>query len=271
MNRTSRMKNLLRLAAILLCAALARPSRADDRVWKAASSLNYESGDYGTGVRSSSLYVPFTLKRSWGDFNASLTVPFVSQTSDGQVSNVGGRPVRTGKGRAAGVAAAATTTHSGLGDVIARGGWAIMEEDPRPFDLTAVVKLKLPTASKSKGLGTGEFDAGVGAEFAKTVAPGWTALADLYFTKIGDPPGQDLNNQVAADVGVSKLLAEHLTATALLEASNALVDGEPSPRDLRGILDYALNDRTSLSGGVMIGLSKGSADYGFSLGGSFRF
>ena len=106
---------------------------------------------------------------------------------------------------------------------------------------------------------------------SSTVAPGWTVLADLYFTKIGDPPGIDLNNQVAVDAGVSYLLQKGLTVTGLLEGSNALVPGEPSPRDLRGILDYRLDERASVFAGLMVGLSKGSADYGFSLGGSVRF
>ena len=261
------MKNHVLIAALLLC-AVAPAARAADRSWKVSSSLNYESGDYGTGTRSSSLYVPFTLKRYWGDWTASLTIPYVSQTSNGQVRNVGGRPMKISGARAS---AGATTTQSGLGDVIARGGYDLMEDDPQPFDLTVVAKVKLPTASSSKGLGTGKLDAGGGLEFAKLVAPGWTLLADAYFTAIGSPSGQKLNNEVEVDAGVTRKIAENLTATGLLEASNALVTGQPAPRDLRGILDYNLTEQARVFCGVMLGLSKGSADYGFSLGGSYRF
>lgn len=253
------------LAAGLLCAA--GVSRAADMDWRVSSSLNYESGTYGTGTRSSSLYVPVTVKRLFGDAFASLTVPFVSQSSDGSVRNVGGRPVKTGRGRGTG----ATTTKSGLGDVVAKAGYDVLHDDPQPLDLTAVAKLKLPTADKDKGLGTGEFDAGAGLEAAKLVAPGWTVLADLYYTAIGDPPGTNLNNQVSGDVGASRLLQKDLTATVLFEASSALVSGEPSPRDLRGILDYRLDDRAAIFGSALVGLSKGSADYGFGFGGSVKF
>lgn len=251
----------------MLCAA--GSSRAEERRdWRASSSLNYESGDYGTSTRFSSLYVPFTLKRFLGDAFASLTVPFVSQTSDGSVSNVGGRPVKTRRGGGAG---AATTTHSGVGDVMLRGGYALLEEDPHPLDLSAVAKLKLPTADRDKGLGTGEFDAGAGVEAAKLVAPGWWVLVDLYYTAIGDPPGTDLNNQFAADAGVSRRFSKELTGTVLFEASSALVPGTPSPRNLRGILDARLDERSSVFASALAGLSDGSADYGFGFGGTYRF
>ncbi len=260
------------LSVGLLCAAVtarAEEARTTEtrKDWRFSSSLNYESGTYGTGVRSSSLYVPFTVKRIFGDAFASLTVPYVSQTTDGGVSNVGGKFVKTGRGRGA----STKTTESGLGDVIARGGYAVMVEDPQPIDLTVVAKIKLPTAQRSKGLGTGEFDAGVGVEGAKTVAPGWTVLADLYVTAIGDPPGLDLNNQVAADVGVAHLIAAGLTGTVLLEGSNAIYPGASAPVDMRALLDYRVTDEVSINGGVLVGLSKAASDYGFSLGGTLRF
>lgn len=257
------------LSVGLLCASVS--ARAEEvqvrKDWRFSSSLNYESGTYGTGTRSSSLYVPFTLKRAFGDAFASVTVPFLSQTTDGAVNNVGGRPVKTGRGRATG----RTTTQSGLGDVIGRAGYNVMVEDPQPFDLTVVGKIKIPTAQRSKGLGTGEFDAGAGLEAAKTVAPGWTVLADVYFTAIGDPPGVDLNNQFAADAGVAYLFQPGLTGTVLIEGSNAIFPGAPAPVAARGMLDYKVDEAISLNGGVLLGLSDGASDYGFSVGGAVRF
>ncbi|MDP3541069.1 MAG: transporter [Elusimicrobiota bacterium] len=261
-----RQRLIATLAAGLLCAA--GPASAEGLLWKMSSSLNFESGTYGTGTRTSSLYVPFTLRRSFGDAFASVTIPYVSMTSDGGVSNVGGRPSRTsGRGGAAG----SRTTRSGLGDVILRGGYDVLRDDPHPLDLTVVAKAKAPTASRAKGLGTGEFDAGAGVELAKLVAPGWTVLADAYYTAIGDPPGVNLNNQLAVDAGFSRALRENLTLTVLLEASNALVPGEPGPRDVRAIVEHRFDETAAVFGGASVGLSDGSSDYGISLGGSLRF
>ena len=267
MEKKKRTRRLGWLASGLMCVAAAGSSFASDRDWKASTSLNYDTGKYGTSTRSSSLYVPVTIKRYWGDWYASLTLPYVSLTTDGRVTNVGGRPVRIRRG----TGPAASTTQSGSGDLVVRGGYALLKEDAQPFDLTVVGKLKAPTADKDKGLGTGEFDEGAGLEFGKTVAPGWMILADLYYTVIGDPPGVNLNNQVAGDVGFSRVLQKDLTLTVLYEHSNALVSGEENPRDLRAMLDFTLDDRTSLLAGGMVGLSPGSADVGVTLGGSVRF
>lgn len=255
----------MRAAAALLLAASARAAGKD---WRFSTSLNYESGTYGTGTRASSLYVPFTIKRLVGDAFASATVPLVSLTSAGGVVNVGGRPQKTGRGRGRG---ADTTTHGGLGDIVLRGGYDLLHDDPDPLDLTPVLKLKLPTASREKGLGTGEFDFGGGLEAAKRVAGGWTVLFDLYLTALGDPPGTDLNDQAAFDVGVSHGLDKVMTGTVLFEASNALVSGDQAPRDLRGILDYRVDDDISLFGSLMVGLTEGASDYGLGLGGTVKF
>lgn len=251
----------------LLGASVSARAEELKKDWRFSSSLNYESGTYGTGTRSSFLYVPFTLKRAFGDAFASVTVPFVSQTTDGGVNNIGGRPVRTGRGRGTG----RTTTQSGLGDVIGRAGYDLLVEDPAPIDLAVVAKVKIPTAQRSKGLGTGEFDAGGGLEAAKTVAPGWTVLADVYFTAIGDPPGVDLNNQFAADAGVAYLFQPGLTGTILVEGSNSIFPGAPAPVDTRAMLDYKVDESISVNGGVLLGLSEGASDYGFSVGGAVRF
>lgn len=270
MKRSRSTRLFVLLAAGTLCAAATRPALAGDLDWKLSASLNYESGRYGTGTRSSSLYVPFTAKRYWGDWNASLTMPYLSQTSAGQVTNVGGRPFRIRRASGPG-AAAASTTRSGPGDALVRGGRALMRDDPQPFDLAAVAKIKIPTADKNDGLGTGEFDEEVGLEAGKLVAPGWTILADLYYTFIGSPPGAHLNDEVAADVGFARPLNRETTLTVLLEESSALVSGEPAPADLSGTLDFKLNRELGAFGGVLLGLSDGSPDYGFRAGGSYRF
>ena len=73
------------------------------------------------------------------------------------------------------------------------------------------------------------------------------------------------------DFGASHTLEKDWTLTVLFEGGNALVSGEPAPRDLRGTLDYKLGEQSRIFGGVLLGLSDGSPDYGVSLGGSYRF
>jgi len=258
------------IAAAAACAALL-PAAARSSDWKFSSSLNYDTGKYGTPDRTNSLYVPFTLKRYFSNAALSVTIPYVRQSSVGQVALVGGQPVRATKKTVVVAASETTTTESGLGDIMLRGAYTLMREDPNSFDLALAGKVKLPTADKDKGLGTGEMDEGVGLEFAKEVVPGWTLLADGYYTVIGDPEGVRFNDQVALDIGFYKPLNKTLALTVLYATQNAIVDGNPGPRSVSGTLSYSAPDDLQFSGGLVLGLSDGSPDLGVSAGFSRKF
>ncbi len=264
------MKNIYIRLHICFCAAfcaalLAPAARAED--WKFSSSFNYDTGKYGGTDRTDSIYIPFTLKRYYSEGDIAVTVPLLRQSSTGQVIRVGGSPMRMTKGGGGAV----STSESGLGDILVRGTFIVANEGPRSCDLSFAGLLKLPTANKNKGLGTGELDEGAGLEFAKNVSPGWTVLADGYYTIIGDPAGVDFNNQLSLDMGFSRKLSGDLWLTALYETRSALLDGNSDPRDLSGTLDYSSSDGNHYFGGLLLGLSDGSPDLGLSAGLSRRF
>ncbi|MDA8130009.1 MAG: transporter [Elusimicrobia bacterium] len=239
--------------------------------WKFSSSVNYDTGKYGTSDRTSSLYIPFTLKRYFGDASLSVTVPYLRQTSVGAVTLVGGRPSRTGMRMTRTSLTAKETTESGLGDILLKGGYPLASERRNSFYLGLAGTLKLPTADRDKGLGTGETDAGGGLEFSKDMPGNWTLLSDAYFTSIGSPPGQDYRDQAAFDIGFSRKAGGDLVFTALYETSNSLVRGAPAPRDVSFTLEGPAADGNRYSGGVLFGLSDGSPDLGLSAGVSRRF
>ncbi|OGR44503.1 MAG: hypothetical protein A2X35_00100 [Elusimicrobia bacterium GWA2_61_42] len=261
------MKYLLTAKACLAaaCALLPAASAAED--WKVSSSVNYDTGKYGTSDRTDSVYIPFTLKRYYGYADLSVTVPWLRQSSTGRVTRVGGRPARA----AGKTQAPAGSCESGPGDILVRGGYVVKEEGPRSFDLSLAGLLKLPTANEHKGLGTGELDEGLGLELAKKISPRFTLLADGYYTIIGDPAGIDYSNQLSFDIGFSRPVAADLTLTVLYETRSALLDGNSDPRDLSFSLDYKAADGNRYSGGLLLGLSDGSPDAGLSAGVSRRF
>jgi hypothetical protein len=259
------MRSVRLLAFACFCAALPEAAVAQD--WKFSSSVNYDTGKYGGPDRTDSVYIPFTLKRYYSEGDLSVTLPLLRQSSSGQVTRVGGKPVRAVKGSVS----AATAAESGLGDIMVRGSYIIKRDGPRSFDLAAAGRLKLPTANKNKGLGTGEIDQGAGFEFAKELTPGVSLLADGYYTIIGDLDGVDFNNEVSVDIGVSKTLRQNLSLTVLYATQSAITDGNADPRELSGTLDYKSSDGNHYHGGLLLGLSDGSPDAGFSAGFSRRF
>lgn len=263
------MTSFFKLTAVLWAACFfLPPAPAFCQDWKFGSSFNYDTGKYGTDDLTDTVYIPFTLKRYFDDWDLSATVSWLRQSSAGQVTNVGGSPVRADR---TAVTSTVSSSESGPGDIILKGGYALKEDGPGSFDLALAGKLKLPTADEEKGLGTGETDWGGGLEFAKEISRDWTFLADAYYAFIGDPPGIDYDNRVSFDTGFSLMLDKGLSLTALYEDGGAILRGTPSARDLSGTVSYAPAAGRQFFGGLLLGLSDGSPDMGISAGFSQKF
>ncbi len=243
-----------------------RPARAED--WKAILSATYQTGKYGTGSRIDTVYIPLTIRRYFDNAGAlSLTVPYLSQTSTGQVTFINGAVFRT-----KGPKSAMATTESGLGDIIARGDLYVLQESTsKLLDLTLVGKVKFPTADRNRGLGTGKFDETIGVQLARSIVPDWTGYFDLYYTFIGKPSGLDLKDTTAFDIGASYKWAEDMTASLFYAESTPVVSGVDDLRDLLVNVEYRFSKEGSLFGGVDIGLSPSSPDIGITGGASYRF
>jgi len=162
-------------------------------------------------------------------------------------------------------------TEDGLGDILVKGRYYVLEEtDTLPL-VGITGNIKLPTADEHKGLGTGELDAGFGFEFSKNFSDSWQAYFDIGYTFLGDPPGTDLRNQWFFDIGAGYYLAPELLVSAYYEESRALVAGEDNPRDLFLALNYDFSSEIEFTAGLLLGLSDGASDYGFTGGIRFRF
>jgi hypothetical protein len=238
--------------------------------WKAAASFNYETGDFGTGQDTTTIYLPFTLTRYWDKGDLSLTVPYLYQETSSLVTTVSGVPTRIRKQTT--TQTVTTTSHDGFGDLIFRGHYYLLEEFRKdPIDVSLVGKIKLPTADTDEGLGTGEFDEGLGIEINKQLTKQWSVFSDLSFTLIGDPPGTDLNDQIAFDLGVGYRIIDPLTLSASYEYRNALVDDAEDPQDLTFSADYKITKTVKVFFGLLAGLTDGSPDVGVNFGSSVRF
>lgn len=259
---------LTAFAILSLCLAAAPGAGAYD--WKVGTSLNYDTGKYGTTTRTDSIYIPLTLTRYYTGGQVSLTVPWLRQSSSGAVTRVGGSPVRASR-NVEGASGAVSGAESGLGDVLLRGTYAIKEESLHRFDLAFAGSLKFPTANEKKGLGTGEIDQGAGLEFAKKMSSNWTLLIDGYYTIIGDPEGVDYDNQVSLDIGFYRLLREDLSVTAYYQTRSALVSDNPDQREVNATLVRTLANDDQVSAGLLLGLSEGSPQVGVSVGFARRF
>jgi Putative MetA-pathway of phenol degradation len=261
------------------------------RQWRVSATVNYSSGSYGTDSTTNILYAPMTVRRMFRDGDVSLTIPLVVISGTGAVRLVGGTPTRTsdasssttanpvgaiaaasGRGKGPGAQPlSSNTTDGGLGDIILRGRYYLIEEGAIMPLVAITGRIKLPTADAESGLGTGEFDEGVGLELTKSFADGWLAYLDGGYNIIGDAPGTNFNNQWWYDVGIGYDVTKQFQMSLFYEEYRALVNTVSNYRDLLTVANYIVDDALHLTGSVLIGLSNGAPNYGVGCGIRFRF
>ena len=129
----------------------------------------------------------------------------------------------------------------------------------QPLNLSLVGKIKFPTASHSRNLGTGKFDEGFGAEASKEILKDWTLFTDAYYTILGTPAGADtFRNQFAFDVGAGYQIISPLNLSLFFEQRTAIVAGTSAPRNVNLNAEYQLTHDFRLFGTALAGLSDGS-------------
>ena len=237
----------------------------EDKDWEFDASVSYETGDFGTDTTTNTTYIPLTLTRYFDAGNISGTLPYIYQESGAGVTAFGGRPFRTSE------RSGASRTASGLGDILLKGTYYVLNEDNSPLNVNTVGQIKFPAADDKKGLGTGEFDETLGVETGKNLNDFWGLFADFYYTFIGDPRGVDLNNEFAFDLGVGYKVTPPTVVSLAYEERTSLLDNKSNPRDLLFGVTHKINEALSLNGKINVGLSKGSPDFGITAGMGYNF
>ena len=263
-----------------------------ERNWQIGFTPSYSSGNYGTNTTSSFFYAPISIRRFFKDGDVTLVIPFVTVTTDGTATLVGGQPTQIlpascsdnsgsgnagdrpecqGLGGATGGIQGQKVTTSGLGDIILRGRYYLVEEKGWVPLIAITGRLKLPTADESRGLGTGKMDEGVGAEVSKLWGGNWVTFLDGGFNIIGRPEGRNLRNQWWYDVGGGYYFTKDLLASVYFEEYRSLVSGAQNIRDVFFGMNYRASSEWRFNGGLAVGLSNGAPDHALSLGTSYRF
>lgn len=164
-----------------------------------------------------------------------------------------------------GDAPGARDSESGLGDIFLKGEYDLLMEPLNGFDLVLEGNVKLPAASESKGLGTGELDVGIAAEPGRTLG-GIYYYCRVGYTAVGEPSGADFNNPFLYEGGMGFDASQDLYMTLSLEGRTSIDDGVDNPLEAVLSGDYRLRPDLSLNGCLLVGLSDGSPDLGLGVG-----
>jgi len=274
MNRHCPLSIAVALFLSLSCANRASAlSTAPDKPQTASISLGAEfaSGKYGTDSTTRSVYMPLIATWSPNErFDVGIEVPFIYQSSSNVTTSLySNSPQSTAaavdKGGPGGAAAlqqggGSGSSVFGLGDIIMRFGVVALPEGDKVPQVRPSLFVKFPTANTSDGLGTGEFDAGVGIEVTK-----WFGDVHLtgegYYTYQGKAAGFGLKNYFSYTGGVGYQLSEHIEPMVIVKGATAPSDYSTELLEVRARVIWSITSSTSLDLYGSKGLADSSPEY----------
>ena len=277
---------LLILVSPVLGGAAEQKDEPKVQNWQVGFSPTYSSGNYGTGSTTTITYLPLAIRRLFDNGDLTFTIPYICINGDGAVTVLSGVPNRVsksgtsgaptsnsgkGKNKQPGNVEPTSSTDCGIGDLILRGRYYLVDEQGWVPTIAVTGRIKIPTADADRGLGTGKFDEGVGVEVSKKLIGNWLGFVDVGYTFIGDPPDVSLRNQWYYDLGVGNNLTKNLLVSLYYEEYRALIEGLSNPRDLLFALNYKATRALRFNAALLVGLSSGAPDYGLTGGISWRF
>lgn len=220
-----------------------------------ATGFDYSSGRYGTANLTNILTIPVIGKYETEAWSFKLTVPYVRITTyGGVIPGIGPGPMNRASFTRA-------TTQSGLGDVVAGATYYAIDGTESSPGLDITGKVKLPTADKNVGLGTGETDYFIQLDlyqsFKKLTLSG--AVGRKYF---GNSQAVPLNDVNYGSVGASYKLSDHVAAGLSLDVAQASSAAGANQQEVTAFISNKFEKNKKVQGYLLKGFADGSPDTG---------
>ena len=241
--------------------AQARPVRRTGRL-TLSSGFDFSTGDYGSTGTTQIAYAPFSVKYARDPFVLKLTIPYIRITGPGNVVGVDGVLLTGGSAK--------RETNDGLGDVILSTGYVLAPLRPAWPYLEFTGKVKFPTASEKRSLGTGEFDGTLQVEASKTFAA-FTPFLTAGYRFVGNPSGSNLHNIIFSSIGFDYRFNARLDAGLTSEWRQTASPSVGDSQELSPYLSWKINSHVSLTPYAVFGLTRAATDAEVGFGASYRF
>jgi hypothetical protein len=182
------------------------------------------------------------------------------------------RPAADSSLRPGSGAIAESITNCGMGDIVVRGRYYLLDERGWLPTVAVRAQVKLPTAEADIGLGTGQHDEGVGFEVSRMLGGGFMAMVDGGYTIIGKPVGATFINTWWYDFGVAQDLANGVVnLSVFFEEYSTVVPGLDNAREILAAVTVKSTSGWRIQVSGEFGLSSGAPDLGVTFGASRRF
>lgn len=155
----------------------------------------------------------------------------------------------------------------GLGDVSVTLGYSLPLGDRTYFDLTG--RIKLPTASAEKRIGTGKTDLVIGGDLTQDLGP-FSLYTGARYRFIGEPDGANLRNTFGAGAGASYRLAGGTFVGANFDWQESVVPGRRASGEVTGWVNFGLTPKIRSQVFVSTGINSVSTDFAAGLSLSAR-
>lgn len=225
-----------------------------DAFWqyRVSSGFDFSSGSYGAAKDTEILYIPVTLQAAKGPWTLRAVVPWIRVSGpalliDGSAESIAGL-------RTSGAA-------SGLGDINVSATYALNTFANAGLYVDLTARAKAPTASFSKGLGTGAWDGAFQADIAKVLGD-FMPFATLGYRVSGQPRGFRLRNVVYGSVGLQYIWDENITTGVIFDVRQAALRTARTPQEGTGYANFKLSDDWSLNLYGVAGFSENSPNAG---------
>lgn len=245
--RKARLWLLLPVVSALTCSL----ASAEEGEWKFTSGADYSSGDYNDASETTMLYVPLSASYKRGNWTGKISTGWLSIDGPGNV--VDGGVVLPGGGT--------DRSESGVADTWLALTYSLeaLPSELGYLDLTG--KVKMPTADEDKGLGTGEVDYALQADYFYVMGK-LTPMFTAGYKFKGDPDDVNLNNVLFLSAGADLRCSDNTHIGASLDFQQASVSGVDDPLEVFAYLNHKISEAWSLSPYVYYGLSDSSPDLG---------
>ena len=277
-------------------AAYAQDSAAvpakDKGSWRVSVGANYSQGDYGDVTETKVISAPVAVRYRQGNFSVRVSLPYVSIEGPGslldtpQGRDVSGGGSNSGRGSGSGGSGSSgrggddgspggninpnggtTGRRSGIGDVSVTLGYSFDLGETTYLDMTG--RIKAPTASKSKQLGTGKVDVTVGADLVQDIGD-FSLYAGARRRFTGKPAGSTLRDVWGAGGGASYRFSGGTLIGADYDWQQGSAVGTGPSSEVTGWIGFGLSRQVRMQVYASTGFTTNSADFAGGLTLSYR-
>lgn len=288
------------MASSFACSIISASAYAKDSSLSLSTGFGYSEGEYGDIKDTKVLSVPVSLTYRKGPWKMRVSVPWVSingpasliatpegrGATGGSSGSSGSSGSNSGSGSSGGSGSGSAQVEdssnvinsaqpaltndkrSGLGDANVAMTYSL--DLGGDFYLEPSVKVKLPTASHKKRLGTGKVDVTVSADMVKDIGD-FSLYAHGRHKFAGKPSVSTIRSTWGAGAGVSLTAAEGLYVGADYDWQQSAFRGTKGSSEITGWTNVRLAKKLSLTLYGITGLNSQSADIAGGASISYRF